>query len=502
MKHVLTILLLTAICLLAADGLTDYRQWKLEQASPIQPGTRSNVGNDYVVVYCSDYTGMFTIGTTDGQSLLFGYPYEGSTSHTNFNVDGIIYSNDYVDETEQIEASSSSVVDNTIVTTFTINGIDIEQHLVPVQSENAGAIWIYYTITNNTSATHSLGTLLELDTMINDNDAAPLATSYGFVTVESAFSQPNMPDFWQAFESPEYNTEMLIGEGVLNGSGAIAPDYFVAGAWSYLTDVAWDYTPSGEEYYDSAVIYRWNAVSVAAGETITMGTLYGVGEVSSNQGDLALILAAPTELEDYGNYLYPNPFEVNLIVHNTTEGAANGVTATIDLPEGLSLYTGTATQNVMPGSIPAAMVGICSWTVWAENPGADETFTYTVSVTSTNVEGNSISRSIFVPHYTDVKDDTDSTMGARLMQNSPNPFNPSTTIAFRMPQPGTADVLVYNLRGQLVHTFSAVQVKNGQGEVVWNGDDQCGRPVASGLYFYQLRSGGKVQDTRRMVLLK
>ena len=84
-----------------------------------------------------------------------------------------------------------------------------------------------------------------------------------------------------------------------------------------------------------------------------------------------------------------------------------------------------------------------------------------------------------------------------LAQNYPNPFNPSTMIEFAVPQSGRATLKVYNLLGQEVKTL-------------FDGDAETGRiytalfdasDVASGVYFYTLRSGGKV-DTKRMVLMR
>lgn len=501
MKKMILLLLVIAVSALGAQSRDNYQIWKAERAAQAAPGSRSMVSNDFVAVHCNDLTGMFTIGTVAGENLLFGFPSEGSTSHTNIKIDGTVYSNDWVSGTTMMPTASTTVENNTIATTWDIEGIEITQYLEPVQDNNAGAIWIHYEVHNNTSNAHDIGILLELDTMVNWNDAAPLATSYGFVTVETTFAQPAMPTFWQAFESETYDPEFLIGEGVVAGSNAVAPDLFIAGDWGNLVDVVWDYTVSGEDYWDSAVIYRWNQVSVAASGVRMLGTLYGTGEVSANQGDLTLLLAAPDELVDMGGYLVPNPFEVNLIVHNTTDGTANNVQATIDLPTGLSLTTGSATQTVDPTNVPAAMVGICSWTVMAENPVSNMTYTIAVDVTSSNMTGNSISRNIFVPHYLG-SDDGTVPVALTKLNNSPNPFNPSTTISFTLPAPGRADVLVYDIRGRLVRTFTQVAAPQREASVTWNGTDDSGNSVGSGVFLYQLRQDGVILETHRMVLLK
>jgi hypothetical protein len=83
----------------------------------------------------------------------------------------------------------------------------------------------------------------------------------------------------------------------------------------------------------------------------------------------------------------------------------------------------------------------------------------------------------------------------------PNPFNPSTTIGYRLPANGQAEIVVYDVLGRVVRTLVSGYKQAGDHEVAWNGLDSAGNRVASGVYLYQLRAGDIV-ETRRMVLLK
>ena len=90
--------------------------------------------------------------------------------------------------------------------------------------------------------------------------------------------------------------------------------------------------------------------------------------------------------------------------------------------------------------------------------------------------------------------------GAKLDQNVPNPFNPSTTIEFAIPDGGSgagavARLTVYDVRGSLVRVLVDEFMTPGIKKVVWNGRDKEGRAVASGVYFYLLRSGTYVKTT-------
>ena len=92
-------------------------------------------------------------------------------------------------------------------------------------------------------------------------------------------------------------------------------------------------------------------------------------------------------------------------------------------------------------------------------------------------------------------------VATRLLQNFPNPFNPSTTIRYDIAAAGQAEVTVFNVRGELVKRLEARYHLPGSYETSWAGDNSTGDPVPSGIYFYQLRDTGATQ-TRKMVLLK
>jgi hypothetical protein len=90
-----------------------------------------------------------------------------------------------------------------------------------------------------------------------------------------------------------------------------------------------------------------------------------------------------------------------------------------------------------------------------------------------------------------------------LQQNYPNPFNPSTEISFTLRQGGPVELSVYNLKGQLLRTLIAGETMSGnqQHSVVWDGKDQFGNEVTSGIYLYKLRTLEKVYS-KKMLLVK
>ena len=103
--------------------------------------------------------------------------------------------------------------------------------------------------------------------------------------------------------------------------------------------------------------------------------------------------------------------------------------------------------------------------------------------------------------FVDNSDPAVSPLRFDLNANYPNPFNPSTTISFSVPASGEVELAIFNLKGQRVKTLVSGELTKGQHSVVWNGLDNAGRSVASGVYLYKLRSGTELK-TRKMMLMK
>ena len=89
----------------------------------------------------------------------------------------------------------------------------------------------------------------------------------------------------------------------------------------------------------------------------------------------------------------------------------------------------------------------------------------------------------------------------RLVGNAPNPFNPRTTIAFDLGAPGPVRLEVFDARGRLVRRLTVEAYPAGRREVVWDGTDDAGEPVASGVYFSRLQADGAT-EVGKMMLLK
>ncbi|NOX90080.1 MAG: PKD domain-containing protein [Calditrichaeota bacterium] len=86
--------------------------------------------------------------------------------------------------------------------------------------------------------------------------------------------------------------------------------------------------------------------------------------------------------------------------------------------------------------------------------------------------------------------------------NSPNPFNPTTTIRYFVPTPARVKIEVYNLLGQRVKTLIDAMASQGLNSVVWDASDDYGQKVSSGFYFYQITYDQKYKVRKKILLVK
>lgn len=88
-----------------------------------------------------------------------------------------------------------------------------------------------------------------------------------------------------------------------------------------------------------------------------------------------------------------------------------------------------------------------------------------------------------------------------LAQNYPNPFNPETAIRFHLHERQKVRLLIFDLNGKLVRTLAEGELPAGEQTLFWNGRDQQGQTVASGVYFYELTAGNKIEQ-KKMTLIR
>ena len=88
-----------------------------------------------------------------------------------------------------------------------------------------------------------------------------------------------------------------------------------------------------------------------------------------------------------------------------------------------------------------------------------------------------------------------------LYQNYPNPFNPATTIRFDLPKESHVEIAIYNVMGQKVATLTDKDFSAGSHQVLWDGKNDMGQAVSSGIYLCRIKAG-EFKGLRKLVLVR
>jgi hypothetical protein len=126
---------------------------------------------------------------------------------------------------------------------------------------------------------------------------------------------------------------------------------------------------------------------------------------------------------------------------------------------------------------------------------------YFYKVSALDVHGNESGFALLAPETITGTETPQPPPAAYLSQNFPNPFNPTTRIAFGLAAPANVSLRIYDAAGRLVRALVDGQRAAGHYTEIWDGRDSGGRAVSSGIYFYRL-TAGSLTETRKMALLR
>lgn len=141
----------------------------------------------------------------------------------------------------------------------------------------------------------------------------------------------------------------------------------------------------------------------------------------------------------------------------------------------------------------------------AERSGNGDGRIYEIVYTASDGSGNAVydTVEVRVPHDMsgDMNETTGSEQSSALTSVHPNPFNPQTTVEYMLAADDPVRIVIYDARGSMVRSLVDQRMPAGGHRVMWNGIDQAGRPVSSGIYFVKMVAGSHV-ESRKLVLLK
>ncbi|MGB8657129.1 MAG: SBBP repeat-containing protein [Candidatus Zixiibacteriota bacterium] len=167
------------------------------------------------------------------------------------------------------------------------------------------------------------------------------------------------------------------------------------------------------------------------------------------------------------------------------------------------------------GTIKYFPNGDTAWMIRSSGPGSFTDYpsamtvdrsgnVYVTGVSAGSGTGNDYFTIKYVQTPSGVRDETGSRQKPSefaLSQNYPNPFNPTTKIEFTLSKSGFVTLQIYDVMGRKVRTLVAENLPSGYKSVIWDGKNDAGKDVASGVYFYQLKVGD-FSEPKKMVLLK
>jgi len=287
----------------------------------------------------------------------------------------------------------------------------------------------------------------------------------------------------------------------------------IAGAtptWSdFLVDLAPNNPNNGwanEELVVANGAERIRIIEFESGET----SWQVFHEVLSGYAGSTIYIAfrhAHTENQEYlklSDIYVTMDFPVQYTVSGTllpAEAGANVVGLTVSLintnPQGEPVADVTSGAGGLFSFTNAVYNG--TYTLKVSRTGNDNVYTYGTAVTVDGADNTGLN--ITVPTYVSGGDVVEVPSATVLGANYPNPFNPTTTIAFDVARAGAVSISVYNIKGQLVRNLVNGDFTAGKHNVVWNGEDATGRSVGSGIYFYRMVAPGYT-NVRKMVMMK
>ena len=375
------------------------------------------IANQYIAILVNNgasETGRFAINTTGGDpertgdedaTLIYGYPAPW-TSYTTVRVDG----KDYIFGGKTAKRAGKSGLFGTVIDAPTVAGdavktawqlgpLCVTQVLSFADSTTTGlgdTARISYTVQNTDSASHEVGLRVMLDTMLGENDGAPFRFGEKAVTTDTAYVGAEIPAFFQAFDT--LTEPKVTAQGTLRDASVTEPSRLYVSNWGSLADGPWDtdftpgrdFTRKGEFGLDSAIALYWDPTPLAAGESRTYSTLYGLGGITIVSGELVLGVTSPARV--LADARRPAEFPVVAYVQNAGQGAARNVVASLTLPAGLALAPGEQAREVL-GKLAPGETGQASWKVVATGQQTGKR-TFSVTAEAANAKPNTVERSV------------------------------------------------------------------------------------------------------------
>jgi hypothetical protein len=313
---------------------------------------------------------------------------------------------------------------------------------------------------------------------------------------------------WRTYDGPADSTD--LGQDLaIDGSGNVNVTGYSFGSGTNYDYVTIKYLPNG----DTAWVRRYNGLG--------NGSDYARAIAVDNSGNVYVTgySTGSGTGQDYATIKYLSNGDTAWVRRYNGSGSGMDQAGAIAVDNFGNVYVTGASTGSGTGldfaTIKYLANGDSGWVMTYDGPaGGDEAAGYiavddsgNVYVTGWSQDGGGYDDYCTIKYVqtpSEVKDETGSSERPSefdLSQNYPNPFNPTTKIEFTLAKSGFVTLQIYDTLGRKVRTLVSEELSSGYKSVIWDGKNDDGDDVASGVYFYQLKVGD-FSEPKKMLLLK
>ena len=328
------------------------------------------------------------------------------------------------------------------------------------------------------SDTNTLQTLVQelpnIDKEFNDN----LNTQASQIYAVASSAKDTIPDFMD-----KYNSMLINYESSLKSRFVLALQIL-----SYIGEPTEGKRDSLITQTDTVKVSNLNVVESVINSVET------VSELPSPANCIVKSQDVPSTVKS------KETFKIKATIANTGAADAHNVIVTLSISPSLKLETDSTFTF---GIIKSGEEIQASWTIRAKS-GISKIGSWTIKILSTDAVTFSKTGVITIEEIdTGINYEPPQSVpkGFTLYQNYPNPFNLETIIRYELPKQAFVTIKIYNILGELIKTLLNEEQFPGTYTIRWNGCDDSGNQMSSGIYIYQIQAGDFVK-ARKMILLK
>jgi len=483
--------------LLRAGDLTDYDGWKRQGAPAGGPTDFIQLDDDRLSLRVSLANGCFTVAEPDGVGLLYGWERTPWSGGVRLQVDGICYSTATIvcRALEMLGQPHSHA--GGIRTIWRASSVRLQQDLTVVTLMGGRQVLrIDFTSRNLGDFPREVELSLLLDPQQGDNDCAMIGTTGGLLPLQQCCDQPAaMPAVWEVRSCAPAPAATPAACGILSGSGVTPPARFLIGEWAPLYRNDPEPLRENATYYDAAVVINWEEGVLPPGADCGWSTLYGSPRTCAVDSLPTVTVTSAAEYGCVEGELMPETIALRLSAWNRGEVVSQPLFVQAVLPPGLLWDGCDQLQPLQPPRLVPGERGSALFALRATGAPCDNWLEPHFTLYAGGQPIASVGHPVWVPCCGETTEFRQPA-ALRLEPNYPNPFNPRTTFRFELSAPGYTELRLFNLRGEPVALPVAGHLAAGNHRIDFDGSE-----LASGVYFYRLRSGG-AEATRKMTLIR